>query len=77
MRERDQQFTPFKRNIKDLWDAILGKPRTDGRGWVMAVLHESKNVVIELIRANPEVVLLLLLILCIVLTEAAYTGSFL
>ena len=48
MRKHDQQNTPFRENIRDLWDAILGKPRLDNRNWVRAVLHEAKNVVVEL-----------------------------
>ena len=77
MRKHDQQGTPFSQNIRDLWCAILGKPRTDDRTWLFAVGHEFKNVLVELVRANPEYVLLILLILCIVLTEHAFTGTFL
>lgn len=51
MRSHDQQGTPFKQNMKDLWNAIRGKPRTDGRGWFMAVGHEFKNVIVELVRS--------------------------
>ena len=48
MRAHDQQNTPFKDNIRDLWNAIRGKPRTDGRNWVRAFGHELKNVIVEL-----------------------------
>jgi len=48
MRAHDQQNTPFKKNIRDLWHAIIGKPRTDGRPWLFAVGHELKNVFVEL-----------------------------
>jgi len=50
MRSNDQRNTPFRDNIRDLWDAILGKPRTDGRIWLLAVGHELKNVFVELSR---------------------------
>ena len=48
MRKHDQQNTPFRSNIRDLWNAILGKPRADGRNWLFAVGHELKNVIVEL-----------------------------
>ena len=48
MRKHDQQNTPFRSNIRDLWNAIRGKPRTDGRNWLFAVGHELKNVIVEL-----------------------------
>ena len=48
MRKNDQQNTKFKDDIRDLWDAILGKPRNDGRIWPLAVGHELKNVFVEL-----------------------------
>ena len=43
----DQRCTPTLQNLRDLWRAILNKPRTDGRGWLGAVLHEGKNVIVE------------------------------
>jgi len=48
VRKHDQQNTPFKQNIVDLWAAIIGRPRTDGRIWILAVGHETKNVFVEL-----------------------------
>lgn len=50
MRQRDQRGTPFRQNMRDLWHAIIGKPRTDGRNWFRAIGHELKNVFVELIR---------------------------
>ena len=50
MRANDQRNTPFRENIRDLWDAILGKPREDGRLWLFAVGHELTNVFVELWR---------------------------
>ena len=43
----DQQCTPTIQNLKDLWNALRGKPRDDSRNWIMAVLHEGKNVLVE------------------------------
>jgi len=43
----DQQCTPTLQNLRDLARAIRGKPREDGRGWLGAVLHEGKNVLVE------------------------------
>lgn len=51
MRAHDQQGTPFKANVLDLWDAIRGRPRTDGRNWFLSVGHELKNVFVELGRS--------------------------
>ena len=50
-RAHDQQNTPLKQNIKDLWNAIRGKSREDERNWIRAVLHEFKNIFIELRRS--------------------------
>lgn len=46
----DQRCTPFSQNIADLWSAIKGEPREDGRKWLDAVGHEVKNVILELYR---------------------------
>jgi len=50
MRANDQRNTPFRDNVRDLWNAIAGKPRADGRTWLFAVGHEFKNVLVELYR---------------------------
>ena len=47
-RKYTDRNTPFKQDIRDLWNAIRGKPRTDGRNWLFAVGHELKNVFVEL-----------------------------
>jgi len=77
MRKHDNQNTPFSQNIADLWDAILGKPRDDGRGWLGAVLHEGLNVLVEAVRAYPKVSVFIVLGLCIIGIEWALTGTFL
>ena len=77
MRQHDQQGTPFKQNISELWDAIRGRPRSDGRGWFNGVTHEGLNVLVELTRAHPKAVALLTLALTTILIEWALTGSFL
>lgn len=48
----DQQCTPFVDNAKELLKALfhVGYPRTDKRGWLGAVGHEGKNVIVELWR---------------------------
>ena len=58
----DQQGTPFKENIKNVWYALTNQTRwnrgpngpvkvKDGRGWLDAVTHEMWNVIVELWRS--------------------------
>jgi hypothetical protein len=65
MRNYDQQGTPFKENIKELWNALAGMERKDGRGYVMGVLHEAMNVLVEEVRRWPKVVLFIIVALTI------------
>jgi len=77
MRKYDQQGTPFKQNVADLRDAILSRPRSDGRGWLGAVSHEGLNVLVEAVRAYPKVSVLITLVFVVVSAEWAATGTFL
>jgi len=77
MRKHDQQGTPFKQNISDLRDALLNRPRTDGRGWLGAVGHEAWNVGNEAVRAHSWYASWLIVILIVIGIEWAATGTFL
>ena len=75
-RAHDQQNTPFRENIRDFWGAIKGEPRTDGRGWLMAVLHEGKNTFIqEPIRQYPGIAALIILFLLVALLDCRFSWS--
>jgi len=76
-RQHDQQGTPFKQNLSDLRDAILNRPRDDGRGWLGASLHEGLNVLVEAVRAYPKISVLITLVFVVVSAEWAATGTFL
>ena len=75
MRRYDSQNTPFSANIKDLWDALRGSERRDGRGYVGGVLHELLNVLVELVRANPKVSIFIGLGIALILAERIWSGS--
>jgi hypothetical protein len=76
-RQRDQQGTPTRQNLRDLWDALRGAPRADGRGWLGAVLHEAKNVVVELVRAYPWHSIVIFAIALWILLDRIFTGDWL
>ena len=75
MRRHDQQNTPFSANIKDLWDALRGAERRDGKGYMGGVLHELLNVFVELVRANPKVSIFIGLGIALILAERIWSGS--
>jgi len=69
-RKNDQQGTPFKQNIADLWSAVRGEPRDDGRGWLGAVLHEGLNAfLVEPVRKYPKLSAFILLFLLVALLD--------
>jgi len=76
-RKYTDRNTPFSQNIADLRDALLSRPRTDGRGWLVAVGHEGLNVLVEAVRAYPKISVFILLGLIVIGIEWALTGTFL
>lgn len=52
MAKNDQQCTPNLQNLQDFFRALFlrDRPRPDGRGWLDAITHEGKNVIVEFLR---------------------------
>ena len=76
MRRHDQQNTPFSANIKDLWDALRGAERRDGKGYmVFSASLKLRCALGEEVRRYPKASIFIGLGIALILGERVWSGS--